>query len=747
MKTKMTAVAIILLSLFNSINAADNIRWALSNLPDGYVYHDFHSGYAVCQNITSKKYGAIDTNGEIAIPVVYDYMGDFNGDATNVKTKEGEGIIDFNNKYLLRPNVHYEISPITTEIDSRKQTFKNSFLVVNKNNSTQAIFYKDKFITTFAPIHSLLFEVQFPFIYQDFGSILNTEIDEIVSSATDMGSYSITENENGEIKAISNFSGENITSFVIGGNIWREESRSYFEATSTGFFNNDLNNTIDRPSPIDEMLCSISFENGKWLMKTKYGDIKFSLNAEDGWTCRTTFLQNMLVWFERVIPNTENKQIKIVYYNGDELLDKTVNGSFRLKFYPTFWNMSGYEYKAYSYPHIILTEVSPEGIEVQTSIECILRGATLIAKANAVKKKKFATYTFKGGDYQISGNYLIHPSEEGGYIIYDIEKGKSIPAQEVLDCSNELILAKDLFGKYFTILSTKGKVTTLSNFQTVFPNNNKVFIAQDQNGKAVIDASGKILIRENADLAILSNQYSEDVIAVCSKTTNQLGYIYNPLTEDFLTYNSGDKIEQLTQQGNAYFAKKKYSKAKRCFEMLYKHDPKNVDALIKYADCLTAQRYFAAAMQQYRKAMTIDPNNKEVSEHLAIAQEKKEREEQILASIYSISSSLYDALASSAQALEASNSSNSNSENVSGSSRNNASTSSDTKRNNSSYWWSLKDSYYNYENQLSKMKTYPETYSDSDRRYMQSKMKEIRGKLQQSGYTLNKSQWEDWNGK
>lgn len=45
------------------------------------------------------------------------------------------------------------------------------------------------------------------------------------------------------------------------------------------------------------------------------------------------------------------------------------------------------------------------------------------------------------------------------------------------------------------------------------------------------------------------------------------------------------------------------------------------------------------------------------------------------------------------------------------------------------------------------MKTYPETYSDSDRRYMQSKMKEIRGKLQQSGYTLNKSQWEDWNGK
>jgi len=747
MKTKMTAVATILLLLLNSINAANNIKWALSNLPDGYVYNDFHYGYAVCQDSTSQKYGAIDTNGKIAIPVVYNYVEDFNGDATNVKTNEGEGIIGFDNKYLLRPHSHYMISPITTEIESRKQTFKNSFLVVNTSDSTQAIFYKDKFITDFAPIHSLAFEVQFPFIYIDFGAILNTETNEIVISATDMGSYFITENENGDIKAISRYSGENVTPSIIGGNIWREETREYINSMNTGIAGNDMTNIIDAPNPMDDLVCSVSLENGKWLMTTRNGDIKYSLNAEEGWICRSAFLQNMLAWFERTIPNTDSTQVKIVYYNGDVFLDKTVNGSFLLKFYPSYYYITGHVLKAYSSPHIFLTEISPKGVEVQTTIECIIRGATLVAKAEAAKKKKFATYTFKGGDYQVCGNYLIHPDEGGGYTIYDIEKDKKIPAQAIMDCSDELILAQDLLGKYFIIVSEKGKVTTLSKFQSVFSYNDKVLIAQDKDGKAVIDASGKILFRENENLAILSNQCSEDVVVARNKSTNQVGYVYNPIAEDFLTYNSGDMVAQLNQQGNAFFAKKKYNKAKRCFEMLYKHDPKNIDALIKYADCLTAQKYYSAAMHQYRKALTIDPNNKEAAEHLATAQEKKEREEQIRAAIYSIASSLNNALESTSQALNVSTSSTTYSGNASGSSRSNVSTTSDDKRNNSSYWWSLKDAYYNYENQLSKMKTYPETYNDSDRRYIQSKMKEIRNKLQQSGYTLNKSQWEDWNGK
>ena len=161
---------------------------------------------------------------------------------------------------------------------------------------------------------------------------------------------------------------------------------------------------------------------------------------------------------------------------------------------------------------------------------------------------------------------------------------------------------------------------------------------------------------------------------------------------------------------------------------------------------MTAQKYYDAAINKYNKALKLNPTNQEATQHLAIAQSKRERAEEIRSTVYGIASAVNDALGSTAQALNVSTLSSYN-ETASNSSKNNSQNSSNSDRNNSTYWWSLKNSYFNYENQLSKMKTYPETYNDSDRKYIQSKMKEIRNKLQKSGYTLNKSQWEDWNGK
>ena len=55
--------------------------------------------------------------------------------------------------------------------------------------------------------------------------------------------------------------------------------------------------------------------------------------------------------------------------------------------------------------------------------------------------------------------------------------------------------------------------------------------------------------------------------------------------------------------------------------------------------------------------------------------------------------------------------------------------------------------YSNYESQLIKMNTYWETqYNDSDRRYIQSKMRAIRTKWENKGYRMFHSPWEDWNG-
>lgn len=52
--------------------------------------------------------------------------------------------------------------------------------------------------------------------------------------------------------------------------------------------------------------------------------------------------------------------------------------------------------------------------------------------------------------------------------------------------------------------------------------------------------------------------------------------------------------------------------------------------------------------------------------------------------------------------------------------------------------------YGNYETQLINMKTYPEKYSDSQRRDIQTKMKKIRETIISHGGTCAQSQWETW---
>lgn len=737
MKTRMTTVAIILLSLLNSINADNTIRWALSNLPDGYVYHDFHSGYAVCQDITSKKYGAIDTNGDIAIPVVYDYMGDFNGDATNVKTIEGEGIIGSSNKYLLPPNSHYTIIPITTE-DSRKQTLKNCFLVTNTSNSTQAIFYKDRFITGFTPIHSLSYDVQFPFIQMDNDYIINTELEDTLSYYLNMGCYYLTFHEN-SISAISFYTGKDITPFVIGEDINIADALEYDNQLTLKMGGETESISIEdyeklkRQNENSTYIYSIKRDNGAWNITNHSGKVKYSLKDEDGWICKFPIFQNGIVWFERNIPNSKSTEIKVYTIGGLEIFNKTIEGSFSIKSFPSHMNMLGSTLCLHNVPYVIISEISPEGIDTQINLCHILN------------YKKITTFDGSNTkNYNIYSDYMCYQDSNSNCFVFDIAKHKNMAFSEFVGFWENAIVAKDNKGQY--VLFSNGKMTKIKNYNEIRDFNDDVAIAIANGYKAVIDIQGEKLLQDGNDIEIVGMQSSENVILARDKNSNKYGYIYNPLVKDTLIYNTGYKKEQLYVQGLDYYNKKKYNKAKDCFAALCRHEPDNDDYLVKYADCLTAQKYYNAAINKYNKALKLNPTNQEATQHLAIAQSKRERAEEIRSTVYGIASAVNDALGSTAQALNVSTLSSYN-ETASNSSKNNSQNSSNSDRNNSTYWWSLKNSYFNYENQLSKMKTYPETYNDSDRKYIQSKMKEIRNKLQKSGYTLNKSQWEDWNGK
>lgn len=77
------------------------------------------------------------------------------------------------------------------------------------------------------------------------------------------------------------------------------------------------------------------------------------------------------------------------------------------------------------------------------------------------------------------------------------------------------------------------------------------------------------------------------------------------------------------------------------------------------------------------------------------------------------------------------------------------STSSRTANDKNAKWLtanyqSSKRTYSDYESQLIKMKTYPNTYNDSQRKHIQSKMKEIRNKITSHGGACSQSNMETW---
>jgi tetratricopeptide (TPR) repeat protein len=733
MKTKFYLFLLLLLtsSPFCLLHA-DNVLWALTNLPQGYVYHDFHDGIAVCHDPIKNKYGAIDSNGKISIPVEYDFLSDFNGECAIVRTQDGEGIINTNNEYVLTPQQNRSISILIDNKENAK-SLKNGFLIIDTQKQTQAIFFKNSYITEFEPIHSVDIDIHYPLLQLSADSILNTATGEIVTVFYDMGCYYLTVNErNGEIGAVTKDTGEDVTLYTLG-----DEAARYDALRMTGLQAGNVDVTAMVNNSMDEAIqkyyCLIVHEDGAWQLKKRNGEVKLSLNDEDGWQCKLPFYQMSLVWFERTIPNTSNSQIKIVSIGGEEVFDKTTEGSFKIKLYPKLWHMLGVTMTSYSGPNIAVTEVSPEGIDKLTTFFSIV-------KANN-------KYIFSGdecGDIFSYDNYIIHKNENE-LVIHGLENGKNFTAQEIISCSDHVIFAKDSKGQYFTIQTLKGAKSAIK-FENINAFAEGVAVAENKGVKVIVDATGKVRMQDNNQMKIQSAYSSEDVFLVLNENTLQYSYVYNPLTEDTLEYNTESKINQLYDKGKEYYDKKRYSKARKCLGCIIKNDRTNSRALMLYADCYHAQKCYSAAIHYYQRALDIDPSNTQAAEKIRIAQEDKERDEALRATIYSAASSIYSTLENMQQSLSSSQSNTATSKSYS--SDNTSSSPSSGGRNDSMYRNTDSKTYSDYESQLIKMNTYWESqYSDNDRKYIQSKMKEIRTKWERRGYKMFHSPWEDWDGR
>lgn len=741
MKPAFSTTLAALASLIVISTHAATTNWALSNLPKEYYYHDFYDGVAICRDSANHKSGAINSDGKIFIPLMYDYLSDFNGDYAIAHTEQGEGIIDYNNQFVLNPQQGQKIAVIYNP-ENLSQQLKNCFLVTDTRNQTQAIFYKDKLVCDYEPAHSIAIDIFYPLLRLSSGEILNTTTGEMANTFYDMGWYFLTLNEQtGQIEAMEKTTGKDITLYTIGDEATKHEAlRSATENASNvtvgGSFDVTamITNTMD--NAIQTTYCQIFHENGEWLLRKRDGTVIQRLKDSDGWNCFQPYFQMSLVWFERNIPNSDKREIKLFTIAGDELVSYQSEGDFRVKLFPKLWHILGQTFVSYASPNIAITESTKDGIDKETQFFSAL-----------APKKKYICTGEGSGAFTLYENYIIYKRADNQYTIHGLETGKDFSALQIINYGDHIIFGKDPKGIFFTLSTFKGTYTTLSKFTDIKPFRETVAVA-DNNGKVVIDASGKVLVQEDKNLQLVGNGFSEGVLLAFNKISSQYGYIYNPLTADTLTYNTGFKTDMLYQKGKEYCDAKKYNKAKQCFQSIFKHDHTATEAITQYADCFYAQRNYPSAISYYKLALKTQPDSPDIQSKLQNAQDAKERQDNIKAAIYAVASSLNSTLENVAGALNVNvDASNTTTGNDFSSQNKNTSSTTGHNTNNSMYKNADSGTYSNYESQLIKMNTYWETqYNDSDRRYIQSKMRAIRTKWENKGYQMFHSPWEDWNG-
>ena len=176
---------------------------------------------------------------------------------------------------------------------------------------------------------------------------------------------------------------------------------------------------------------------------------------------------------------------------------------------------------------------------------------------------------------------------------------------------------------------------------------------------------------------------------------------------------------------------------------------------------------FYLEMEEYKEgirclklANKLAPGNEQIAENLEQAKaDRKERRYNRVLNALSVAGAIVDVAATTVSNISGSDYSTSTAATVPTGTYGNGSNGDDGKKKSRAASTSTSDrdvrwmqanyqaqkrTYSNYESQLIQMKTYPEKYNDSQRRQIQSKMKQIRETIISHGGTCSKSSMETW---
>ena len=700
MKKIFILLVVVLQSMsLQSLYAAE-IRLALNNLPNG-TYNGFHDGMAVFRDDKTRLFGAINTNGEVVIHPKFKRMSDFVGGASLVETEEGKGFINKKGVFLLPPNNTQRIEFVYHTDKSGKYTeVPGLYTIENAQKNEKGYWYNNRMVIPLQRDNK--YSIDFPFVSWTDSVDMSTKVLSLVTNEIYTGKVM----KKGQLRTlIINTPQGQISKYY---DLFKEVE--VIEKSSKGVWFSSPN--------------GYSYD----IIDAK-GDTL--LSHLEGWNIPLPIWTHDMVYAYKLDSDTKPQVQHMRLYNGQGKLCLDLSST----------------------EEIFVGMISGNGFATTTFDQ----------EWNSHND----LYNFKGKKVIEDARYLLNITdnwfdvfyEKGNKFYYNIATEKKYPYR-IGNVSENMIVAKNDKDQCFIINLKTDMYKFIPNATDIYAYHEGLAIVETKDSKRfAIDKNGNTILKDCDQYELLSfSKSSEGVIYVYYNYGGNYAYIYNPLLPNTPIYGKDEHNEWLIKQGETFFNKKQYSKAKEYFYDVMINDPKNVIAITYYGTCLNNMGYYESAIDAIRTALKIDPNNEWASKNLKIAednlaQEKQWKEQQQNASntvnwVDGLTQFLNILGDTFSEYAEFTNNMNTSRDSGSSYRSNSSSRSSSSTQSGSENTSRNRDSrtYSDLESQLIKMSTYPSTYNANQRKSIQSQMRSIRTKWESRGYRMFHSQWEDWNG-
>lgn len=237
---------------------------------------------------------------------------------------------------------------------------------------------------------------------------------------------------------------------------------------------------------------------------------------------------------------------------------------------------------------------------------------------------KYITSTKNFNEVKDDDNNWISIEGSSKNYIYNLIRGTKVEGI-YCSCSDNMIKMRnenDLF--FYVDAKTGRKLDIIARYAADFSEGLAQITSIEGNSK-IIDKNGNTVLTFNEDFRCTGKKFSEGVLGVY-KTGAGFCYMYNPIRKSQIPYNQkyGNKYiqDKWFDLGMKYLNSKKYAEAKEYFYRVMMNDPQNSPAINNYGVCMERMGFKDEAIELYKIAVDIDPENETARKNIEILNQK-----------------------------------------------------------------------------------------------------------------------------